>query len=76
MSWCLRSCWQKNIREVLKMYQPKIRDDQVHQLYLIKEKTGISMTTLIREAVDEYLEKKADLIKEVFDEHLNEKKRK
>ena len=39
------------------MYQPKIRDDQVRQLYLLAKARNYPMTILIREAVDEYLSK-------------------
>jgi predicted transcriptional regulator len=40
------------------MYQPKIRDDQVRQLYVLAKSTKKPMTKLIREAVDEFLAKK------------------
>ena len=40
------------------MYQPKIRDDQARQLYLLAKSTSKPMTKLIREAVDEFLAKK------------------
>jgi hypothetical protein len=39
------------------MYQPKIRDDQVRQLYLLAKSAKKPMTKLIREAVDEFLAK-------------------
>jgi len=39
------------------MYQPKIRDDQVRQLYMLAKSTNKPMTKLIREAVDEFLAK-------------------
>ena len=39
------------------MYQPKIRDDQVKQLYLLAKSRKKPMTKLIREAVDEFLAK-------------------
>jgi hypothetical protein len=41
------------------MYQPKIRDDQVTQLYLLARGAKRPMTQLIREAVDQYLTKQA-----------------
>ena len=39
------------------MYQPKIRDDQVRQLYLLAKTRNKPMTKLIREAVDDFLAK-------------------
>jgi len=39
------------------MYQPKIRDDQVKQLYMLAKSRNKPMTKLIREAVDEFLSK-------------------
>jgi predicted transcriptional regulator len=46
------------------MYQPKIRDDQVRQLYLLAKSRNKAMTKLIREAVDEYLRKKNTEVKQ------------
>ncbi len=37
------------------MYQPALRPDQIHSLYLLKLEQGRPMTTLAREAVDRYL---------------------
>ena len=45
------------------MYQPKIRDDQVKQLYLLAKFTKKPMTRLIREAVDEFLAKNGKEVK-------------
>jgi len=46
------------------MYQPKIRDDQVKQLYLLAKSRNKPMTRLIREAVDEFLAKKTEKVKD------------
>ena len=46
------------------MYQPKIRDDQVKQLYLLAKSNNKPMTHLIREAVDEFLAKKTKEVKD------------
>ena len=43
------------------MYQPKMREEQVRQLYVLAKSTRKPMTQLIREAVDEVLPKKWDL---------------
>ena len=43
------------------MYQPKIRDDQVKQLYLLAKSRKKPMTQLIREAVDEFLMKRREV---------------
>lgn len=40
-----------------KMYQPKIKDDQVEALYRVGKPLQNPMTHLIRQAVDEYLAK-------------------
>jgi hypothetical protein len=40
------------------MYQPKIRDDQVKQLYPLAKSRRKPMTKLIREAVEEFLSKR------------------
>ena len=45
------------------MYQPKIRDDQVRQLYLLAKSAKKPMTRLIREAVDEFLVKRTEEVK-------------
>ena len=45
------------------MYQPRIRDDQVKQLYLLAKSRNKPMTQLIREAVDEFLTKKSKEVK-------------
>jgi hypothetical protein len=37
------------------MYQPALRPDQIHSLYLLKQKRRVAMTKLAREAVDAYL---------------------
>ncbi len=36
------------------MYQPALRPDQIRALYFLKELRGLPMTTLVREAVDNY----------------------
>jgi len=46
------------------MYQPKIRDDQVRQLYLLAKSRNKPMTKLIREAVDEFLTKNGKEVKD------------
>ena len=38
------------------VYQPEIKPDQVHRLWLLKQQTGQPMTAMIREAVATYLE--------------------
>jgi hypothetical protein len=45
------------------MYQPKIREDQVKQLYLLAKSRKKPMTQLIREAVDEFLAKRIGEVK-------------
>ena len=45
------------------MYQPKLRDDQVKQLYMLAKSKNKPMTELIREAVDEYMAKKNKEVK-------------
>ncbi len=52
------------ILEVTIMYQPKIRDDQVKQLYVLAKSRKEPMTQLIREAVDEFLAKKGKEVKD------------
>jgi len=42
------------------MYQPKMRDDQVKQLYLLAQEAKKPMTQLIRDAVDEYLTRQTE----------------
>jgi hypothetical protein len=37
------------------VYSPKIRDDQIHQLYLIARLRKCPMTKLLQLIVDEYL---------------------
>ena len=46
------------------MYQPKIRDDQVRQLYMLAKSRKKPMTQLIREAVDEFLAKRTEEAKD------------
>ena len=46
------------------MYQPRIRDDQVRQLYMLAKSTRKPMTKLIREAVDEFLAKRNKEVKD------------
>ena len=46
------------------MYQPKIRDDQVRQLYLLAKSRKKPMTQLIREVVDEFLAKKTEEVED------------
>jgi hypothetical protein len=46
------------------MYQPKIRDDQVRELYLLAKSRKEPMTQLIREAVDQFLAKKNNEVKD------------
>jgi len=46
------------------MYQPKIRDDQVKELYVLAKSTRKPMTQLIREAVDEFLARKNEEVKD------------
>jgi len=60
------------------MYQPKIRDEQIHELYLLKEKTRRPMTVLIREAVDKYLVEQGERLYVVKDKRVlqNRKNRK
>jgi len=52
------------------MYVPKIRDDQVKLLYQLKVKTGIPMTHLVREAVDQFLEWAAPQSPEMLKGHF------
>jgi len=40
------------------MYQPKIRDDQVRQLYLLPKSTRKPMTEFIRKAAHDFLANK------------------
>ena len=37
------------------MYSPKIDPEQVRRLYLLKQKRGLPMTVLVREAIARYL---------------------
>lgn len=37
------------------MYSPKIDPQQVSKLYLLKQKRGVPMTVLVREAIERYL---------------------
>jgi hypothetical protein len=46
------------------MYQPKIREDQVKQLYLLAKSRNKPLTQLIREAVDEFLAKNGKEVKD------------
>lgn len=39
------------------MYSPKIREEFIHKLFQIKEKTGKPMTKQVNEAVKEYIAK-------------------
>ena len=39
------------------MYQPAMRPDQVRSLYFLKRQRRKPMTVLVREAVDEYLQR-------------------
>ncbi len=43
-----------------KQYQPRIRADKIHDLYELKKKTKIPMTVLLDEAIDEYIERRAN----------------
>jgi hypothetical protein len=40
------------------MYQPLLRPDQVHALYLLKRWLRKPMTKILQEAVDEYLKRR------------------
>lgn len=39
------------------MYSPKIREEFIHKLFQIKEKTGKPMTKQVNEAIREYIAK-------------------
>lgn len=39
------------------MYTPKIKEELIHELYLLKKKTGKAITKLANEAIREYLKR-------------------
>ncbi len=39
------------------MYSPKIKEDYIPELYKIAKARGLPMTHIVREALDEYLNK-------------------
>jgi hypothetical protein len=40
-----------------RIYQPRIHSILIHEIYLIREKTGLPMTVIVDHAIREYLEK-------------------
>ncbi|GAB4300611.1 MAG: hypothetical protein Kow0098_28090 [Ignavibacteriaceae bacterium] len=58
-------------------YSPKIRNDLVRKLYLLKHSLPAKkpMTRLVNEAVEEYLERKENDGKQENDKDSNETKR-
>lgn len=45
------------------MYSPKIKEDHVRALYQLKQIEKTPMTRLVREAIEQYLQKKQITIK-------------
>ena len=50
------------------MYQPALRPDQVHALFLLKQQRRRPMTKLLREAVDCYLAAQSEQLGEALRE--------
>ena len=48
------------------MYSPKLKDEQIKKLYQLAQKRNEPMTYLLREAVDEYLEKQSSCIDKIY----------
>ena len=46
------------------LYQPTLRPDQIHALYLLKQQQRRPMTKLLREAVDQFLAAQSELLDE------------
>ena len=40
------------------LYQPRLKDDLIHRLYRLGKTQGRTMTHLVNEAVEQYLERK------------------
>jgi hypothetical protein len=59
------------------VYTPALREDQIHQLYLLRKLRRRPMSKILRQIVDEYLEKHQDELKgvEVVTVHTTEVKR-
>ncbi len=49
------------------MYSPKIKEDLVRKLYLLKQLEKKPITVLANEAINEYLNKKPLLIRKEYD---------
>ena len=46
------------------MYSPKIKEEFIHQLFQVKEKTGKPMTKQVNEAIRDYLQRLKDILDE------------
>ena len=46
------------------MYSPKIKEEFIHRLFQIKQKTGKPMTKQVNEAVEDYLQRLRDILNE------------
>lgn len=53
-------------------YKPRIDDRQLRGLWLLKQRTGISITELVHDALNEYLGKFQQEI-DLTEQHLREK---
>jgi hypothetical protein len=53
-------------------YRPEIDAEQLRNLWLLKQHTGIPITELVRDAVDEYLGKFQQEI-DLTEQHLRER---
>jgi len=46
------------------VYSPKIKEEFIHRLFQIKQKTGKALTKQVNEAVEDYLQRLRDILNE------------